>query len=143
MRANLASKTLIAALMLICANGLNHACAQEKSSDRKGQRPGWSDWYEKHREAQEAMMKEMFPNAPETARKVECFRGFSEGISMHAIVAKCGRPDGDPCSGVGCFFYDLEDGSRIWIFYSSSPTHIRTLEHVQKSGKSVSLLVRK
>jgi len=143
MKANLASKTLTAALMLIYANGLNHACAQEKSSDTKGQRAGWSDWYEKHREAQEAMMKEMFPNAPETARKVECFRGFSEGISMHAIVAKCGRPDGDPCSGVGCFFYDLEDGSRIWIFYSSSPTHIRTLEHVQKSGKSVSLLVKK
>jgi len=143
MKANFAGRVIFATVMFFCAYTLNRASGQEKAPTAKEQGPTKRDWFVGHREEQEKMMKEMFPNVPVTVRKVECFRGFSEGISIHAIVAKCGRPDGDPCSGVGCFFYDLEDGSRIWIGYSSSPTHIRTLEHVQKSGKSVSLLVKK
>jgi hypothetical protein len=86
-----------------------------------------------------SIVKELFPRAPKTVRRVGCFRSFPRGISMFAVVDKCGRPDEEMGSGVGIFIYHLADKSTVAIRYTNI-NHIQDIEHVEKSGKTTSLL---
>ena|SRR5215467_5577551 len=86
--------------------------------------------------------KEIFPEAPKTVRSVDCFRSFVQGVSMYAVVQKCGRPDRELGSGIGYFVYDLDDGTSVWIRWTDI-NHISDISHSYKSGKSSSLLSKK
>jgi PBP1b-binding outer membrane lipoprotein LpoB len=88
-----------------------------------------------------SIVKELFPNATKTVRHIGCFRSFARGISMYAVVDKCGRPDQEMGSGIGIFIYHLEDKSTVTIRYTDI-NHIQDIEHVDKSGKTTSLLVK-
>jgi hypothetical protein len=89
-----------------------------------------------------SIAKELFPTAPKTVRHLHCFRSFPRGISMYAVVNKCGRPDEEIGSGLGYFIYHLEDRSTVIIRYSEI-NHIEDIEHVDNSGKASSLIVEK
>ncbi len=87
----------------------------------------------------ESIVRKIFPNAPKTVRSIDCFRSFPRGISMYAVVDKCGRPDGEFGSGIGYFRYHLNDGSWVYMRWTDI-NHIQEIEHVDKSGKRASLL---
>jgi hypothetical protein len=53
----------------------------------------------------------MFPNAPEKTQNVSCFRSLKRGMSIDAVVQKCGRPDEEVGSGIYIFVWDFMDGS--------------------------------
>src|SRR5207245_2574349 len=57
----------------------------------------------------------MFPNAPEKTQNVGCFRSLKRGMSIDAVVQKCGRPDEEAGSGIYIFVWDFADGSRVSI----------------------------
>ena len=57
----------------------------------------------------------MFPNAPKKAQTVDCFRSLRRGMSMEAVVQKCGRPDDQLGSGTYIFVWRLADGSTVSI----------------------------
>ncbi len=63
----------------------------------------------------QSIVKKLFPNAPEKAQTVECFRSLSPETSMYAVVQKCGRPDEEIGSGMYVFVYHLRDGSMVTI----------------------------
>jgi hypothetical protein len=90
----------------------------------------------------ESIPKEIFPEAPKTVRKVDCFRSFVVGTSMYAVVQKCGRPDRELGSGIGYFVYDLDDGTFVSIRWTDI-NHVIDIRHSDKSGKSSSLLATK
>jgi hypothetical protein len=87
----------------------------------------------------ESIVRKIFPNARETVRSIDCFRSFPRGVSMNAVVDKCGRPDGEYGSGIGYFIYHLNDGSTVNIRWTDI-NHIQEMEHVNKSRKRTSLL---
>jgi hypothetical protein len=81
----------------------------------------------------------MFPNAPEKAQSVKCFRALKPEISMNVVVQKCGRPDEELGSGIYIFVWHLADGSRVSI---GTPylEKIGDIGYTDASGKRSSLL---
>jgi hypothetical protein len=77
----------------------------------------------------------MFPNGPEKAQSVACFRALKPEISMDAVVQKCGRPDEELGSGIYIFVWHLVDGSTVSI---GTPTleKIRDIRYTDASGKT-------
>ena len=57
----------------------------------------------------------MFPDAPEKAKTADCFRSLRGGMSMNAVVEKCGRPDEEVGSGMYIFLWHLDDRSTVSI----------------------------
>jgi Carboxypeptidase regulatory-like domain len=55
------------------------------------------------------------PDAPKTARNVQCFGAFKESSTMIDVVRKCGIPDEHQGSGIFIFLYDMDDGSFVAI----------------------------
>jgi hypothetical protein len=55
------------------------------------------------------------PDAPKTARNVQCFGAFKESSTMIDVVRKCGIPDQHQGSGIFIFLYDMDDGSFVAI----------------------------
>ncbi len=84
-------------------------------------------------------MERMFPYAAKKTTTTDCFRSFSRRTSVYQVVQACGRPDDDPCSGLYCFVWHLEDGNTIWL---GTPymERIDRLSVTDKSGKQSSLL---
>ncbi len=84
-------------------------------------------------------MEQMFPNAPQKTKSADCFRAFSHRTSVHQVVQACGRPGEDPCSGLFCFVWHLDDGNTIVI----GTPYLERIDRVtltDKSGKQSSLL---
>ncbi len=81
----------------------------------------------------------MFPNAPKKAQSVECFRSLRRGMSMEAVVQKCGRPDDQLGSGIYIFVWRLADGSTVTI---GTPylEKICDVRYLDPKGKSSILL---
>ena len=63
----------------------------------------------------ETPMSVMFPNAPEKAKTVDCFRALTKEISIYTVVQKCGPPDEELGSGIYIFVWHLPDGSSVNI----------------------------
>jgi len=57
----------------------------------------------------------VLPDAPKTARNVQCFRAFSESSTVVDVVMKCGIPDEHQGSGIYIFLYDMDDGSLVVV----------------------------
>ena len=135
--------------ILICLSLILAGCSepQVKDAQKEASSPPPAQPVEKTADAippsatdtPESIVRKIFPNAPETARSIDCFRSFPRGISMYAVVDKCGRPDEEFGSGIGYFRYDLNDGSRVYIRWTDI-NHIQQIENVEKSGKTTSLL---
>jgi hypothetical protein len=53
------------------------------------------------------------------------------------IIATFGNPDGDLGSGIHIYYYNLEDGTSIWIGYSD---HIIYARHMSSNNVSAGLL---
>ena len=53
------------------------------------------------------------------------------------IVSKFGNPDGDLGSGIHIYYYQLEDGTSIWIGYTDRIMYAR---HMSSSSGSTQLL---
>jgi hypothetical protein len=86
----------------------------------------------------ESIAKAMFPNAPEKAKTVACFRALSPEMSMNAVVQKCGRPDEELGSGIYIFVWHLADGSRVSVG-TSYLEKIGDIRYTDSSGKTSSL----
>jgi hypothetical protein len=81
----------------------------------------------------------MFPNAPKKARSVDCFRSLRRGMSMEAVVQKCGSPDDQLGSGSYIFVWRLADGSTVSI----GTPHLEKIcdvRYLDPNGKSSILL---
>ena len=87
-------------------------------------------------------MMQLFPNASEPVRDVQCFSLFKRGVTVDAELQKCGRPDEDPSSGVGCFIYHIKDGSLVVVHWTKME-HVNDIVHQTRFGKSISLFSRK
>ena len=62
--------------------------------------------------------KDIFPDAPEKAKTVDCFRAFTPETSVDMVVKKCGRPDEEVGSGISIFLWQQfvsPDGSTVSI----------------------------
>jgi hypothetical protein len=77
------------------------------------------------------------PGTPDTARKADCFRGFTGSNSVFDVVRKCGVPDEHQGSGLFIFIYDMDDGSVV-AMGTSDLKRIMYLDHiVGKAGESL------
>ena len=63
----------------------------------------------------QGIAKAMFPNAPQKAKKADCFRALTRNMSVNMAVEKCGRPDEEVGSSIYIFVWDLDDGSTVSI----------------------------
>jgi hypothetical protein len=81
----------------------------------------------------------MFPNAPEKAQSLACFRALKPEMSMYTVVQKCGRPDEELGSGIYIFVWHLADGSTVSIG-TPSLEKIWNIRYTNASGKTSSLL---
>jgi hypothetical protein len=90
---------------------------------------------ERYSSEPESIAKAMFPNGPEKAQNLACFRALKPEISMAAVVQKCGRPDEELGSGIYIFVWHLVDGSTVSI---GTPTleKIRDIRYADASGKT-------
>jgi hypothetical protein len=86
----------------------------------------------------QSIARAMFPNAPEKAKAVSCFRALTRDMSMNMVVAKCGRPDEELGSGIYIFVWHLDDGSTVSI---GTPylERIGNVRFTDASGKTSSL----
>jgi hypothetical protein len=78
------------------------------------------------------------PDAPKTARNIQCFRAFSESSAMVDVARKCGIPDEHQGSGIYIFLYDMDDGSVVAIG-TADLKKLLYMNHIENS-KSSSLL---
>lgn len=87
----------------------------------------------------DSIVKAMFPNAPQKAKGVDCFRQFNHNTSVNTVVQKCGSPDEELGSGVYIFVWHLADGSTVTL---NTPylSRIDYFGYRYASGKSGSLL---
>lgn len=78
------------------------------------------------------------PDAPKTARQVECFRSFAKETNMVEVVRRCGVPDEHQGSGIYIFLYDMADGSLVAI---GTPDVKRLLyvDHIDQRGTTALL----
>ena len=79
------------------------------------------------------------PDAPKTARYVQCFRGFTNNSAMAEVVRKCGIPDEHQGSGIYIFLYDMDDGSLVAVG-TADLKKLLYLNHIQSAKSSSSLL---
>ena len=54
------------------------------------------------------------------------------------IVNTFGQPDGDLGSGIHIYYYDLKDGTKVYIGYSDKIEYAR---HVNSSGTTIHTLI--
>ncbi len=87
----------------------------------------------------ETIARAMFPNAPEKAQSLACFRALKPEMSMYTVVQKCGRPDEELGSGIYIFVWHLADGSTVSIG-TPSLEKIWDIRYTNASGKTSSLL---
>jgi hypothetical protein len=81
-----------------------------------------------------------FPAAPQTVRKVDCFRSFTTDNSVTEVAKKCGNPDERQGSGIAILIYDMDDGS-IVVIGTPDLLHLMYVQHlVAKGEKDESLL---
>ena len=78
------------------------------------------------------------PNAPKTARQVDCYTSFPKSSTMLDVVRKCGIPDKHIGSGVYIFVYYMNDCSKVFMSTPDLQQHL-TIGHV-KQGKRTELL---
>jgi hypothetical protein len=90
----------------------------------------------------QGIAKAMFPNAPEKAQSVICFRALKPEMSMNTVVEKCGRPDAEQGSGLYIFVWRLADGSTVSIG-TATLQRIGDVKYSDPSGKKSSLLHKK
>jgi hypothetical protein len=85
----------------------------------------------------QGIARAMFPNAPEKAQSVGCFRALKPEMSMNTVVQKCGRPDEELGSGIYIFVWHLADGSTVSI---GTPylEKIGDIRYSDSSGKGLS-----
>jgi hypothetical protein len=91
--------------------------------------------------APQLTLRAMFPEAPATARKQDCFRSFQGDLSMFTVVDKCGRPDNGGGAEIGFFEYQLNDGSKITIHWTDM-LHIRDMVLSDKAGQTKVLFAK-
>ena len=75
------------------------------------------------------------PDAPKTARNVECFRSFTNESAMTDVVRKCGIPDEHQGSGIFIFLYDMDDGSLVAVG-TAGLKKLLYMNHIEKSRSS-------
>ena len=75
------------------------------------------------------------PDAPETARNVQCFRTFSRRSAMVDVVRKCGIPDEHQGSGIYIFLYDMDDGSVVAVG-TADLKKLLYMNHIENSRSS-------
>jgi hypothetical protein len=75
------------------------------------------------------------PDAPRTARNVECFRSFTKNSAMINVVRKCGVPDEHQGSGIYIFPYDMDDGSLVAIG-TADLKKLLYVNHIENSRSS-------
>lgn len=75
------------------------------------------------------------PDAPKTARNVECFRSFTNNSTMMNVVRKCGVPDEHQGSGIYIFLYDMDDGSLVAIG-TADLKNLLYINHIENSRPS-------
>jgi hypothetical protein len=75
------------------------------------------------------------PDAPKTARNVECFRSFTNNSAMMDVVRKCGIPDEHQGSGIYIFLYDMDDGSLVAIG-TADLKKLLYVNHIENSQSS-------
>jgi hypothetical protein len=92
---------------------------------------------------QSALIDEMFPKAPKTARDLAHFRRLEQTTAMSDIVSRCGKPDELGGSGIAIFIYHLKDGSIVAIGATGSAQPILYANHITTNGNSSSLLTTK
>lgn len=80
------------------------------------------------------------PDAPKTARSIQCFRSFTNNSAMTDVVRKCGIPDEHQGSGIYIFLYDMKDGSLVAVG-SADLQRLLYVTHIESAGSS-SLLRR-
>ncbi len=85
----------------------------------------------------------MFPNAPQTSRKLATFRTLKRGMSMSAVVRRCGEPDELGGSGIAIFIYHLEDGSLVAIGSAGPAAPLLYVNHIERNGTVSALLTAK
>ncbi|HEV3254445.1 MAG TPA: hypothetical protein VG033_08555 [Candidatus Acidoferrales bacterium] len=87
----------------------------------------------------QSIARDMFPNAPEKARSVDCFRALKPEMSIYTVVQKCGRPDEEVGSGIYIFVWHLVNGSTVSI---GTPTlqRIYQVRYTDQSGETHLLL---
>ena len=87
----------------------------------------------------QGIARALFPDAPEKAQTVSCFRALKPDLSMYAVVQKCGTPDEELGSGVYIFMWHLADGSTVSI---GTPymEKIGDIRWTDASGQTSSLL---
>jgi hypothetical protein len=54
-----------------------------------------------------------------TARKIEEFQKIESGMSFREICKIVGKPNRDICSGIYCYSYLLDDGSKVLISFTN------------------------
>jgi hypothetical protein len=91
---------------------------------------------------QNAVLDEMFPNAPKTARELQKFRGLKSTMSMTDIVRRCGKPDEVAGSGINIFIYHLVDGSLVAIGATDATHPILYANHIKTDGKALALIAK-
>jgi hypothetical protein len=75
------------------------------------------------------------PDAPQTARNVECFRSFTDKSAMIDVVRKCGIPDEHQGSGIYIFLYDMDDGSLV-VVGTGDLKRLLYMNHIANSRSS-------
>lgn len=83
----------------------------------------------------------MFPNASEKAKTIDCFRSLKPAVSMDTVVKHCGRPDDVLGSGIYIFVWNMSDGSTVSIG-TSTLDRIGDVRLSDPSGHHSSILRR-
>jgi len=90
----------------------------------------------------QSIVKDMFPDAPEKAQSIACFRSVTPEMSIYEIVQKCGRRDEEVGSGFAIFVYHLNDGSTVAISAAYLPK-IDAITYTDRTGKASTMFRRK
>jgi hypothetical protein len=116
----------------------NHYDIQKTWHDRKTQTVYQWDGA-RYSSEPERIARAMFPNGPEKAQTVACFRALKQEMSIYEVVRKCGRPDEELGSGIYIFVWHLAGRSTVSIG-TPSLEKIWDVRYTDPTGKTSSLL---
>ena len=97
------------------------SCKTTRIADRQqASPPSQSASQPESMETHRSIASAMFPNAKENIRNANCFRAVTPGMSVQAVVQKCGRPDEEVgTDAIFTFVWHMPNGSSVAI---STPT---------------------
>ena len=90
----------------------------------------------------QSIPRELFPDAPEKTKSVDCFRTLTAHMSVYSVVQKCGRPDEELGSGIYIFVWHMTDGSSI-AMGTPSLDKIYDVKYIASVGKELLAVAEK